>query len=100
MEQITVKILDRDYKLAVSAEDKERLAGAAQLVDSRMRTIRDSGKVSGQDRIAVMVALQLAHELSDPSNASATLRSAKSADKLRKISEDVDQAIRKQESLF
>ena len=29
MEQITVKILDRDYKLAVSAEDKDRLAGAA-----------------------------------------------------------------------
>jgi cell division protein ZapA len=100
MEQITVKILDRDYKLAVSLEDRERLLAAAQLVDHRMRSIRDSGKVSGQDRIAVMVALQLAHELSDPSNASATLRSAKSSEKIRKISDDVDLAIRKQTSLF
>ena len=100
MEQITVKILDRDYKLAVSPEDKDRLLAAARLVDSRMRSIRDSGKVAGQDRIAVMVALQLAHELSDPSNASATLRSARSAEKLRKIHDDLDEAIKRQDSLF
>ena len=100
MDQITVKILDRDYKLAVSAEDKERLTAAAKLVDTRMRSIRDSGKVSGQDRIAVMVALQLAHELSDPSNASATLRSARASEKVRKLTVDVDQAIKAQDSLF
>jgi cell division protein ZapA len=100
MQQINVKILDRDYKLAVSEEDKDRLESAAKLVDTRMRSIRDSGKVSGQDRIAVMVALQLAHELADPANASTTLRTAKSTEKLKKITEGVEQAIRKQESLF
>ena len=63
MEQIEAKILDRDYKLAVSPEDKSRLLQAVRIVDDKMRSIRDAGKVSSIDRVAVMAALQLAHEL-------------------------------------
>jgi cell division protein ZapA len=63
MEQIEVRILDRDFRLAVSADEKPRVLEAVRLVDERMRAVRDAGKVSGIDRIAVMAALQLAHQL-------------------------------------
>ena len=63
MANIDVKILDRDYKLAVNEEGREQLLRAVALVDDKMRMIRDSGRISGIDRIAVMAALQIAHEL-------------------------------------
>jgi cell division protein ZapA len=63
MEQIDVKILDRDYRLAVSGESKPQLLDAVQRVDEKMRAIRVAGRSSGVDRIAVLAALQLAHEL-------------------------------------
>ena len=63
MEQIDVRILDRDYRLAVSPDQRERLLEAVAVVDGRMRALRDSGRVAGIDRIAVMAALQLANEL-------------------------------------
>ena len=63
MDQIEVRILDRDFRLAVAPDDKDRVLEAVRLVDERMRAVRDGGKVAGVDRIAVMAALQLAHQL-------------------------------------
>jgi cell division protein ZapA len=57
MEQLGVKILDRDYKLAVKPEEKERLLDAVGVVDEKMRSLRDTGKIVGMERIAVMAAL-------------------------------------------
>lgn len=62
-ERLDVKILDRDYQLACLPDEKEALLTAVRYVDERMRSIRDGGKVSGTDRIAVMAALQIASEL-------------------------------------
>lgn len=62
-ERLDVKILERDYQLACLPEEKEALLTAVRYVDERMRAIRDGGKVSGTDRIAVMAALQIASEL-------------------------------------
>jgi cell division protein ZapA len=47
MQQIDVKILDRDYKLAVEEADRPRLVDAARVVDEKMRSIRDAGRVNG-----------------------------------------------------
>tara|TARA_Y100001935_G_C17261416_1_gene486638 strand:+ start:1020 stop:1331 length:312 start_codon:yes stop_codon:yes gene_type:complete len=58
-----VKILNKEYRIACEPEHEEALLRAARLLDTRMREIRDSGKVIGTDRIAVMAALNLAHEL-------------------------------------
>ena len=63
MEQIDVRILDREYRLSVTPEDKDRLVRAAQMVDTKMRAIRETGKVSSTDRIAVLAALQFAHQI-------------------------------------
>jgi cell division protein ZapA len=100
MDQIDVKILGRDYKLAVQSEERNNLLDAVKIVDEKMRAIRDAGRVSGLDRIAVMAALQLAHELlaerrSDVGAASAELRK-----RIQKLTIDLDNALKRQESLF
>lgn len=63
MEHLSVSILGREYRLACTPDEKDALLKSAQLVDAKMQTIRDAGKVMGADRIAVMAALQFAHEL-------------------------------------
>lgn len=60
---VTVKILDKEYKVGCPKGEHESLIASAKEVDTRMRDIRKSGKVLSSDRIAVMVALNLAHEL-------------------------------------
>jgi cell division protein ZapA len=60
---VTVRILEKEYHVACPAEEKAELLASAELLNRRMREIRDSGKVVGLDRVAVMAALNLANEL-------------------------------------
>lgn len=60
---IGVRILDREYLVACPPEERDGLQSAAHLLDSRMREIRSSNRMAGIDRIAVLAALNLAHEL-------------------------------------
>ncbi|HEX4937407.1 MAG TPA: cell division protein ZapA [Candidatus Kapabacteria bacterium] len=63
LETLNVTILDRDYGVSCPAEEVEDLRTSAKLLDERMREIRKSGKIVGIERIAVMAALNIAHEL-------------------------------------
>ena len=60
---VTVRILDKEYRIGCKDGEQEGLLLSAQYVDQQMREIRRSGRVLGADRIAVMVALNIAHEL-------------------------------------
>lgn len=60
---IAVKILGKDYQVACPQEQTHHLLDAALLLDSKMKDIKASGRIIGLDRIAVMAALNLAHEL-------------------------------------
>lgn len=60
---VEVRILDKDYLVACPREEQEALLRAARHLDSKMREIRSSGKVFGTERIAVMAALNITHEL-------------------------------------
>jgi cell division protein ZapA len=62
-EPVNVKILDREFTVGVEAEGREELMAAAHLLDSRMREIRGNNKMAALDRVAVLAALNLAHEL-------------------------------------
>ncbi len=55
--------MGKEYRIACDLEDQDDLIYSAQQLDLQMRRMRDSGKVAGPDRIAVMAALNLAHEL-------------------------------------
>ena len=60
---VTITILGKEYLIACPEEERSQLVSSAELLDKKMREIRDSGKVIGTDRIAVMAALNLANEL-------------------------------------
>jgi cell division protein ZapA len=60
---VTVNILGKEYQVACPADEKDALIASARMVHENMEKIRNSGKVVGVDRIAVMAALNLAHEL-------------------------------------
>jgi len=59
----TVKILDKEYQVACPEEQEAELIASAKYLDKQMRKIRDSGKVIGLERIAVMAALNISFEL-------------------------------------
>jgi len=61
--RVSVRILEKEYAVACPAEERAALLDAAELVNSKMREIRDGGNVMGLDKIAVMAALNLANEL-------------------------------------
>ena len=60
--RVSVRIMEKEYVVACPYEERSALLDAAEFLNARMREIRDSGKVVGLDRIAVMTALNLAHE--------------------------------------
>jgi len=60
---VTVRILEKEYQVACPEEERAALLRSADMLNRRMKDIRDSGKVVGLDRMAVMVALNLANEL-------------------------------------
>ena len=60
---VTVRIMDKEYRIGCKDGEQEGLLRTAQYVDQQMREIRQSGRVIGADRIAVMAALNIAHEL-------------------------------------
>ncbi len=66
IQPVSIKILGKDYKVVCSEGEKDTLMQSAQELDEQMRKIRDSGKVNGADRIAVMAALNLTHDLRQP----------------------------------
>ena len=63
MERVDISILGREYSLACPAEEKAALTSAAQHVSQLAGRIQGTGKVSGNERIAVMAAIQIAVEL-------------------------------------
>ncbi|KJV07947.1 cell division protein ZapA [Methylocucumis oryzae] len=73
-ETVALMIMGKEYKIVCAREDQEELIHSALELDSQMRRMRDSGKVNGLDRIAVMVALNMSHELQVLKAQNATLK--------------------------
>jgi len=91
-ETVFVKILDKEYQVACPREERQALQQSAQLLDERMKAIRATGAVIGLERIAVMAALNLSHELLQAKTSSP---SAGADSALRRLGEKLDQALNK-----
>lgn len=89
---VTVVILDREYAVACTPEEKPGLVAAAAFLDARMREIRDNAKLVGLERIAVMAALNIAHD-SLQMRGKLEQSGVDVADELRKLNQKLDQAL-------
>jgi len=60
---LTISIMNKEFQVACPEGEEEALQRAARYLSEQMQEIRQSGKVVGMDRIAIMTALNMSHEL-------------------------------------
>jgi cell division protein ZapA len=96
--RVSVRIMEKEYVVACPYEERSALLDAAEFLNGRMREIRDSGKVLGHDRIAVMAALNLAHEFLKGKDRESKLDSGV-GHKVRALRERVESALEKGQQL-
>jgi cell division protein ZapA len=73
--RVSVRILEKEYQFACAVDERAALLDSAEYLNAEMKKIRDSGKVIGLDRIAVMAALNMANELLKGRSRDTTLES-------------------------
>jgi cell division protein ZapA len=96
---IEVNIFGRSYRVACEDGEREALLQAVAYLDAKMGEIKKAGKVNGADRIAVMAALNIAHELlSTKLGGGFDLGQAKR--RISSIEAKLDEALAQQEKLF
>lgn len=96
---LDVKILDRELRVACPEEEREALLSAVSYLDRKMTDIRDAGKIANVERIAIMAALNIAHELLSTKVG----RGVDLSDLTRRMNNmqtAIDQALAEQETLF
>lgn len=95
---LDVGIMGREFRVACPEEEREGLLQAVSFLDRKMREIRDSGKVIGLERIAIMAAINITHDyLSSKPIAPDTFEYEQ---RLAEMSKLLDQALASQDNLF
>jgi cell division protein ZapA len=96
---VEVTLLGRSYRVACEDHEREALMQAVAYLDAKMNEIRKAGKVMGAERIAVMAALNVAHELLSMKLGTG-FHLGKAKRRLIALESQIDAAIAKQEKLF
>ena len=96
--RVSIRILEKEYHVACPAEERRALLDSAEFLNRKMREIRDSGKVVGLDRIAVMAALNITNELLRSQGRDESLETGV-ADRLRVMRERVETALTRGQQL-
>ncbi len=96
--RVSVRILEKDYQFTCAPDERAALLDSAEYLNGEMRKIRDTGKVIGLDRIAVMAALNMANELLKSRARDASL-DVDVVQKLRQMREQVDAALTRGQQL-
>jgi len=96
---LDVNIMGREFRVSCTEEERRELLKAVDHLNSKMREIRDTGKIIGVERIAIMAALNIAHEyLSTRMDGGFDVREFKR--RMSSMQATIDQAINGQDELF
>ncbi len=95
---VDVSIMGREFRVACTDDEYEALMSAVSFLDRKMREIRDSGKVIGIERIAIMAALNIAHELLTTRSGGFDIGDFKR--RIDAMQEQIEQAVAEQNELF
>lgn len=90
---VAINILGKDYLISCADDERQNLLSSAEYLDSKMREIRDTGKVIGTDRIAVMAALNITHELLNETNTASKGSGAEVEKKIKNIQQKIEDAL-------
>ena len=97
MVRVSVRILEKEYQVACLPEERSELLDSAEFLNGKMRDIRDAGNIVGLDRIAVMAALNLAHELLKRNRNDAV--ESEVSERVRQVRERVESALSRGQQL-
>ena len=97
MVRVSVRILEKEYQVACLPEERSELLDSAEFLNGKMREIRDAGNIVGLDRIAVMAALNLAHELLKRNRSDAI--ESEVSERVRQMRERVESALSRGQQL-
>ncbi len=90
--QVSVRILDKEYQIACPADQRTDLLDSAEILNEKMREVRDKSGVVGLDRIAVMAALNMANDLLHAQARDEAIE-GNFSDRLKVISDRVDSVL-------
>jgi cell division protein ZapA len=88
-EPVSIRLLDREYTVGVEPGERESLMAAARLLEAKMREVRGANRMAAVDRVAVLAALNMAHELQQARDGSAG-RDAELADAVERLRRRLD----------
>lgn len=91
-ESLTIKILEKEYRVACPAEEQESLIASANMLNEKLNEIKQKGSVIGTERIAVMAALNMSHELLNGHEI--IEQNAELNDRIDSLSEKIDNTMR------
>jgi cell division protein ZapA len=95
---VDVSIMGREFSIACAEGEREALLAAVSYLDKKMCDIRDAGKVIGNERIAMMAALNLAHELLSLKSGGVDVGDVKR--RVSDMQKQIDTALAQQDNLF
>jgi cell division protein ZapA len=95
-----ISIMGRDLKVACPVGEEAQLAAAVDLLNQKMQEIKDAGKVVSFDRIAMIAALNIAHELLKSKSGKNSLDSGDAKRRINSMGKMIDQTIAEQDKLF
>jgi cell division protein ZapA len=95
---IDIEILGREFTVSCTDEERDSLLSAVGYLDNRMREIRDAGKIVGLDRIAIMAALNISHELLNTSAGGVNLGDVKR--RMFAMQNQIEEALSQQDKLL
>jgi len=96
---LDVNIMGREFRVSCTDDDRRDLLKAVDYLNTKMREIRDSGKVIGVERIAIMAALNIAHEYLS-SRTDGGFDAGEFKRKIQSMQSRIDQAMNNQDELF
>ena len=104
---VTITVMGREFRVAAPDGEERQLLASVDFLNKKMREIRDTGKVVGNERIAIMAALNIAHEhMQKPGAARAAKSSHAEVDvdfarrRINAFEDILEKAISDQEKLF
>lgn len=89
---VSINILGKEYLIACNEGEQTLLNDAAALLSNKMSEIKNSGKIIGSERIAVLAALNIAHEMLDYKKGK-EIYSANIEEIMQRLKNKVDQAL-------
>lgn len=89
---VSIRVLDKEYMISCSEDEKEALLESARVLNERMRQVRDSGKVLGTERMAVVTALNVIYESTQERHRLES-HAASTAAEIRRIEDKIGRAL-------